>query len=421
MICPIAGLHTVKRNWKICGKVVAKSELKTWENDKTNGKFFNFVIADSTSCIKAIAFNSQCEKIFPIIKINAIYYISNGTVKETKKQFMELKNPYEIHLYNNAQIEIAKDAIVVEPEYNFMKIADLTDTPANELINIKCVVKHIETLEEFGVDKISYKRNIALIDDSESEIKLTLWNEKAKTFACEEGSVIMAKRLKVVDYNGKNLLALDVSNIKINPDIPESPILKAWFFDHGRKISKNCLTLEPKNVNLQTLKQISISTNAHCQATVVEIKACNFYSSCPDGCNKKLIEDEDGFYKFDTCDKVMMEGNQKLVLKVKIVDFIATIDVAIYSEIIETLTNCKCEQLSVLEIENRSDFEAKLHECILLNVYTFDIRIKMVTRDGITSPDYIVNRMNRKTESPYQTINAIKNLAKDLAELKKCI
>uniref|UniRef100_T1KWF4 Replication protein A 70 kDa DNA-binding subunit n=1 Tax=Tetranychus urticae TaxID=32264 RepID=T1KWF4_TETUR len=387
--CPIAALNLCRKNWIICGKVVAKSEIKQWSNLNGNGCFFNFVIADNTGCIKAIAFNIQCERFFQSVTLNNTYYITNGTVRETKKQFMELSNAYEIHLYSNAQITLAEDVVVKEPECKFIKIADLSDTPANELINIICVVKNVEDLEEYGIDKVNYKRNVVLIDDSESEVKLTLWNEKAQRFDCKEGCIIIAKRLKVSDYNGKNLMAIDVSHLEIDPDAPETATLKDWFFKHGTKMSKNRLTLEPKKINLQTIKKINSSVNVHCDATLIEIKACNFYVSCPDGCNKKLIEDESGLLYCDACKKVMMEGNQKLVLKVKIADFTASIDLTIYSEIIEALLKCKCEQLSILEMENRFDFESKFHRSLVLHMFAFDIKIKMVTRDGILCPEYI--------------------------------
>uniref|UniRef100_T1K7Y7 Replication protein A subunit n=1 Tax=Tetranychus urticae TaxID=32264 RepID=T1K7Y7_TETUR len=415
MTCPIAGLNPLKRNWKICGKIVAKSEIKTWSNSNSNGQFFNFVIADSSSYIKSIAFNQQCEKLFPKIKLNAVYFVANGTIKETKKQYMELNNPYEIHLHSNADVTLT-DCNVEEPEYIYKKIADLENVQSNELINVKAIIKHIDNLEEYGAEKKNYKRDIELMDDTESTIKLTIWNEQAMKFSYSEGSVILGKRLKISNYNGKNLLALDISYIEIDPEIPEKSILKQWFFNKRSKIAQNCLTLEPTMVDLMTLKTINVASNVHCEATIVSVKSCTFYFSCPDGCNKKLIEDDSGLLECSTCAKVMMDGNQKLVLKVKIVDFIGTIETTIYSEIAEKLLDCKCETLSELEMEGKSNFEEKLHQTVLLNTYTFDIKIKMITRDGRSCPEYIVNRVSRKTESPYRTIHTIKQLAKDIED-----
>lgn len=61
------------------------------------------------------------------------------------------------------------------------------------------------------------KRDVTIVDESEVEIKLTLWGTDAANFAAHPGSILFIRGAKVSDYNGKSLNASIGSSVQIDP------------------------------------------------------------------------------------------------------------------------------------------------------------------------------------------------------------
>jgi replication factor A1 len=69
-----------------------------------------------------------------------------------------------------------------------------------------------------------------VIDDSNVEIRLTLWGEKAANndHPWKSEPIVAFKGVTVGDYGGKSLSALGSTVMTFNPDIPEGHALHAW-------------------------------------------------------------------------------------------------------------------------------------------------------------------------------------------------
>lgn len=65
-----------------------------------------------------------------------MYYLSKGQLKPANKQYSNLPNDYEITLTNDTVIQECKDEINDVPvvKYNFVPIADIADTPPNDIV-----------------------------------------------------------------------------------------------------------------------------------------------------------------------------------------------------------------------------------------------------------------------------------------------
>lgn len=61
------------------------------------------------------------------------------------------------------------------------------------------------------------KRDVTIVDESEVEIKLTLWGNDAANFAGLPGSILFIRGAKVSDFNGKSLNASIGSSLQIDP------------------------------------------------------------------------------------------------------------------------------------------------------------------------------------------------------------
>lgn len=75
------------------------------------------------------------------------------------------------------------------------------------------------------------KRELTIADDSGTEVRLTLWGEKATNNPEQwEGHPIVAfKGVKVSDYNGRSLGSLPSTQMQVQPDLPEAANLHNWY------------------------------------------------------------------------------------------------------------------------------------------------------------------------------------------------
>ena len=80
-IFPIREISTYNgRNWTIRGRVTMKSQVRTFTNDRGNGKVFSVDLLDKDGGeIKASFFNQSVDKFFDLIDAGKIYTFSKGT------------------------------------------------------------------------------------------------------------------------------------------------------------------------------------------------------------------------------------------------------------------------------------------------------------------------------------------------------
>jgi replication factor A1 len=104
-VFPIEGLSPYQNNWVIRARVTQKGDIRTWSNQKGEGKLFSVTFMDESGEIRATAFNQAVDEIFDKIQEGKVYYVSKAKVNLAKKKFSNVQNEYELSLDRGTEIE----------------------------------------------------------------------------------------------------------------------------------------------------------------------------------------------------------------------------------------------------------------------------------------------------------------------------
>lgn len=108
---PIEGLSPYQNNWTVKARVTQKSDIRTWSNQRGEGKVFNVTLMDETGEIRATGFNGAVDELYDKFEEGKVYYISKARVNLAKKKFSNVQNDYEITLEKNSEVEEVSHSI----------------------------------------------------------------------------------------------------------------------------------------------------------------------------------------------------------------------------------------------------------------------------------------------------------------------
>lgn len=132
--------HT--KSWVVLARVSFKSPIKTWSNDRGEGKLFSVDLMDGSGEIRCTMFNDAVDAFFNVFEQGKVrgcfsrayfqaYYISKGQIKQVRnKKFSTLPNDFEMTLSNGSEVfECQDESQVALPLTNYhpVKLASLNE------------------------------------------------------------------------------------------------------------------------------------------------------------------------------------------------------------------------------------------------------------------------------------------------------
>jgi len=400
----ISSLNPYQNKWSIKARVTNKSAIRTYSNARGEGKLFNFELLDATGEIRCSGFNEQVDKFYDMLQIDNVYYISKAQLKTANKQYSRLANDYEMTMTGETMIEPCNDQVENLPtiQLNIVPLSDLGDKSANDMVDVIGIVKsvgEVSTIVTKATNKELTKREITLVDDSNASINCTLWGKQAEDFDGTDNPVVLLKSAKLGDYNGRTLSVGGMTVFQVNPDIPEAHKLRGWFDQGGNEACVRELSNQTgmgggsggammTQSNWKTLDKMKTENLGmqdkpdyfSMKGTVLYSKKDNsMYMACPgEGCNKKVIDQNDGTYRCEKCAKTYQDFKWRMILNINLADYSDSCWATCFQDTAELILGIKADDLGELKNTNNPKYDEYFSECVFKE-FNFKLRAKMET------------------------------------------
>uniref|UniRef100_A0AAQ4QM76 Replication protein A subunit n=1 Tax=Gasterosteus aculeatus aculeatus TaxID=481459 RepID=A0AAQ4QM76_GASAC len=410
-VVPIASLNPYQSKWTIRARVTNKTSIRTWSNSRGDGKLFSMEILDesawliSTERLKSYLVRTSQSGETPLRSLNnvrfirlcaaQVYYISKGSLKIANKQYTSVKNDYEMSLNGESTIIPCDDAVDVPViQCDFVSIGDLENREKDSIIDVIGVCKSVDEVTRLTTksNKEVSKRTVNLIDMSGKLVTVTLWGEEAEKFDGSGQPILAIKAAKLSDFGGRSISASFSSTLMINPDIPEAYKLRGWYDKEGHALDGQSLTEVRGSggglTNWKTLSDVKTEHLGHgdkadyytCIATIVYLRKENcLYQACPSqDCNKKVVDQHNGMFRCEKCDKEFPNFKYRLILSANVADYADNQWVTCFQESAEAILGQNAAYLGQLKDSNETAFD-EIFQQANFNTFVFRSRVKLET------------------------------------------
>ncbi|OIR57670.1 MAG: DNA replication factor A protein 1, partial [Amphiamblys sp. WSBS2006] len=219
-------------------RVVRKSGIKHWENQKGSGKLFDVSVRDETGEIRITGFNNEVDAFYNILIYGDVYVFRCICVElvEHREGSEEFSNMYKCVFLEHSSMETFEGDTENIPgiEFSFRSIEEIERAKERDIVDVLGVVESVGEVGRIVIKSTMRemeKKEITIADSSGLSIIVTLWSE-SMSFVSENdvGCVAAFKGVRVSKYDGIRLGTLfGITVIIVNPDLPGAKELRKWY------------------------------------------------------------------------------------------------------------------------------------------------------------------------------------------------
>ncbi|KAL5243701.1 hypothetical protein ACI65C_011111 [Semiaphis heraclei] len=402
-IHPINSLSPYQNKWTIRARVVNKAPVRTWNNQRGEGKLFSMDLLDESGEIRATAFNSECDKFFDMIEVNKVYFITRGSIKTANKKFSNLNNDYELTLSSETQIfpcHEFDDSQLPALKFNFVPLSQVKDVDVDGIVDVIGVchsVGELTMLMSKTTRKELKKRDVTIVDQSQNSVTITLWDTQAEDFDGSLQPVIAIKGSRIREFMGSKSLSLLGSTVmQINPDIEEAHRLRGWYdslpsnsefnnISTRSDVGANSQFLTIKGAQLAQLGGGDKADYYSMYSHLIFVKSESaLYKACPKpDCQKKVIDRNDGTYRCEKCNDETENFKYRLMLSAQLSDSTGNQWVTMFQETAENLLGTTSAELGRLMEESKEEY-SDVFQRQMFKLFEIRARAKMETYNNET-------------------------------------
>ncbi|KAG5670389.1 hypothetical protein PVAND_000658 [Polypedilum vanderplanki] len=398
---PIDSLSPYQNKWVIKARVTAKSSIRSWKNEKGEGKLFNVDLCDESGEIRCTGFRDSVDRFYDLLEIGKVYYISKCQLKPANKKYSKINNDYEMTMSSETQIQPCSDdtSSIPKIKYNLVSISDLAGKPKDDIVDVIGIAREIGQVTNIVARASGQqltKREVTIADQTNASIVLTLWGAEAENFSGFDNPVVLAKNVRIGEYGGGKTLGTTVSStVLVNPEMPEAHQLKGWYDNNASKCSFVGLsqrTAGPSSAyqwatfNDCLKKQFGIDKADYFQtmAMIHMIRIENmFYKACPsESCNKKVIDSGNGVYRCEKCNAESPNYSNRMLANVLLGDSTSNRWVTLFANVGEKLFGKNTDELVRIKENDKNEFD-NLIQKILFKPQIYKLRTQTETYNDV--------------------------------------
>lgn len=359
---------------------------------------------------------------------------------EPNINYNQLNSQWEIFLFVASSIEHSIDDVSTIPShlFHFTTINEIRNMSANSIVDIIGVVistSPMSTIRRRDGSK-TLRKTITLKDMSGYSIDATLWGEHcdsigqhlAEIQSSNQAPTIAVKGGRIVDLYRRTIGIVSTSNVILNPELPYSTQLKAWFSDTSFNASSPSVSRNYNNFSVKANQQNMISKLNTIQSyekaewvtvfgTITNINVNDFYFlSYPMSfngmqCMKRVIYHSNDLWHCTKCSGDFSKCYYRYILKLELQDHTSRIpNVTAFDDVASQLMGITAKDLFLL-----SDEPDAMHEIVsrvACHHFLFTLSVKLECFNGI---ERYKTTLIKSEEVPYITASNL--LLKDINKM----
>jgi len=237
---PIGDLTEYSQGWIIKARVDSVSDIREWQNENSRGRIATVYLTDEQGDqIEGIMFNKACDRLHSAFQLGQTYTIKGGRIQARRKPYrQQTSHSFQIIFEEFSAVTICSVPIQSAPatnRFNFQfKMSQLSNAPVGCKVDVVAIAKKVGRICYYNSRKNGEKlkkRVVTLVDETDVEVQLALWNAQAENEQKWEGEpVVVIQQAAVALYNNRyELSCVYDTRLFFNLDMPESVSLQRWW------------------------------------------------------------------------------------------------------------------------------------------------------------------------------------------------